>query len=360
MSAKPTGAIAAMLMARSPHAAVKATIMRSARILPGSEVLMSNPDQILLGDIGGTNARFAFLVDGRIGSIEALAVKDYPHFAAALSEFLVRHRRHGAIAHAVLAAAGPIEDARCRLTNSSWVIDAAELRKTFNCAKVRIVNDFEAIAWSLPHLVSSDLFAIGNGKATPNAPAVVLGPGTGLGLACHAPGPDGAIVIGAEGGHATLPGICRRDDAIIGRLRERFGHVSAERVLSGEGLINLYQAIASIDHLPVIERSAAEITTAALDGGCPICHEALDLFCGMLGTVAGNAALTFSARGGVFIAGGVAPRILEYLRDSQFRNRFENKGRFQPYLANIPTWVIVHREPAFVGLQRLARQGFDR
>jgi glucokinase len=312
--------------------------------------------QILLGDIGGSNARFALLSGARVSPVEALAVKDHPLFADALKAFLLRHSATGAISRALLAVAGPVENSRCELTNSTWVIDAQELQRTFDCAKVRVINDFEAVAWSLPLFASSDLSAIGQGEASPDAPRVALGPGTGLGLACHLSRPDGPIVIGTEGGHATLPGTSRREDAVIEYLRHKFGHVSLERVLSGEGLCNLYRAIRSIDNLPAQESRAADITAAALDGSCPVCREALDLFCGMLGTVAGNAALTFAARGGVYIAGGIAPRIVEFLQRSQFRNRFESKGRFQSYLAKIPTWVIVHREPAFLGLQWLAAQ----
>ena len=188
----------------------------------------------------------------------------------------------------------------------------------------------------------------------------VLGPGTGLGVACHVLNPAGEIVIASEGGHATLPATCRREDAIIEHLRNRFGHVSVERVLSGDELVNVYEAIAAIDHLSAAQRSAASITAGAVEGGCPICREALDLFCATLGSVAGDVALTFAAKGGVFIAGGIAPRIVEYLRDSQFRTRFESKGRYKSYLANIATSVIVCREPAFLGLQRLARMTLDR
>ena len=318
-----------------------------------------DPDQVLLGDIGGTNARFAILADDRIGSIETLAVRDYPHFADSVLAFLSRHSEARAFARMFLACAGPIENERCELTNSSWIIDAAELRASFNWA-VRIINDFEALAWSLPILESSDLFTIGNGGADPTASMAVLGPGTGLGVACHALNPAGEIVIASEGGHATLPATCRREDAIIEHLRNRFGHVSVERVLSGDGLVNLYEAIAAIDHLSAVRRSAASITTGAIEGGCPICREALELFCAMLGSVAGDVALTFAAKGGVFIAGGIAPRIVEYLRDSQFRARFESKGRYKSYLANIATSVIVCSEPAFLGLQRLARMTLDR
>jgi glucokinase len=318
-----------------------------------------DPDQVLLGDIGGTNARFAILADDRIGSIETLAVRDYPHFADSVLAFLSRHPETRAFARMFLACAGPIENGRCELTNSSWIVDAADLRASFNCAAVRVINDFEALAWSLPILESSDLFTIGIGGADRTASMAVLGPGTGLGVACHALSSAGEIVIASEGGHATLPATCRREDAIIEHLRNRFGHVSVERVLSGDGLVNLYEAIAAIDHLSAARRNAASITAGAIEGGCPICREALDLFCATLGSVAGDVALTFAAKGGVFIAGGIAPRIIEYLRDSQFRARFESKGRSKSYLANIATSVIVRPDPAFLGLKRLARMTPD-
>ena len=319
-----------------------------------------DPDQVLLGDIGGTHARFAILADDRIGSSETLAVRDYPRFADSLAAFLSRHSEARAFARLFLACAGPIENERCELTNSSWIIDAAELRARFDRAAVRVINDFEALAWSLPVLETSDLFTIGNGGADRTGSMAVLGPGTGLGVACHALNPAGEIVIASEGGHATLPATCRREDAIIEHLRNRFGHVSVERVLSGDGLVNLYEAIAAIDHLSAVPRSAASITSGAIEGECPKCREALDLFCAMLGSVAGDIALTFAAKGGVFIAGGIAPRIIDYLRDSQFRARFESKGRYKSYLANIATSVIILPDPAFLGLRRLAMMTLDR
>jgi glucokinase len=318
---------------------------------------MANPASCaLLGDIGGTNARFALVTDERMGPIETLAVADYPDFDRALAAFLDRHRNEPPTSSAVLAVAGPIKANRSMLTNSGWVIDAGRLGKTFDLPSVRIVNDFKAVAWSLPHLIPRDLFAVGGGERAAAAPAVVLGPGTGLGLACLVPRPYDSFVVITEAGHATLPGANAREDAVIAHLRGRFGHVSVERALSGPGLVNLYQSLAAIDHLSAPPRKPSEITDAALRGTCPTSQEALDMFCAMLGTVAGNAALTFGARGGVYIGGGIVPRLNKYLARSQFRARFEAKGRFQSYAAAIPSWVIMHPDPAFIGLQRLARQ----
>jgi glucokinase len=314
----------------------------------------------LLGDIGGTNARFALVTDGRIGPIERSAVADYPDFDRALAVFLDRHRNEPPISSAVLAVAGPIKANRSALINSGWIIDAGRLGQTFNLQNVRVVNDFKAVAWSLPHLEPHDLFAVGGGERAVAAPAVVLGPGTGLGLACLVPRPYDSFVVITEAGHATLPGANAREDAVIAHLRNHFGHVSVERALSGPGLVNLYQSLAAIDHLSAPPRKPSEITDAALRGSCPTSREALDMFCAMLGTVAGNAALTFDARGGIYIGGGIVPRLSEYLARSQFRARFEAKGRFQSYVAAIPSWVIMHPDPAFLGLQRLARQKIDQ
>jgi glucokinase len=219
---------------------------------------------------------------------------------------------------------------------------------------------------SLPDLTAEDLYRLGGGASRPGAPMVVLGPGTGLGVAGLVPGSDEAIVVAGEGGHATMAADSHREDAIIEHLRRQFGHVSAERVISGSGLENLYRAVVALDGVAAPQREAAAITKAALDGDCPTSVAALELFCAMLGSFAGNVALTFGARGGVFIAGGIAPRITSFLARSQFRTRFEQKGRFREYLAAIPTSVVIHPAATFVGLKTIAARatdavaGFDR
>lgn len=313
---------------------------------------------ILLGDIGGTHARFAVLECGRLTPLKSLLVADYPDLRRALTEFLACHNDKRKIEGAILAVAGPVENGHCVLTNSSWVIDRAALVAAFGFADVHLVNDFEAIAWALPCLTENDVFALGEGKAVRGAPAAVLGPGTGLGLACLLPSSNGIAVVATEGGHATLAATSSREDTILQHLRNRFGHVSAERALSGSGLENLYDAIRTVDRIAAPDRSAAEITTAAVSGNCPASVAALDMFCAMLGTVAGNAALTFAARGGVYIGGGIVSRIAHYLARSEFRSRFEAKGRLRSYLNAIPSNIIIHPDPAFIGLQMLAERHF--
>ena len=308
---------------------------------------------ILLGDIGATNARFALLANGVLGAVRSFEVAEFARFTDVVAIFLKDRCRGLRVKQALLAIAGPVKSERSVLTNCSWVIDTIELRATFGL-EARIVNDFEAVAFSLPWLTSADLVEIGSGKSEAGAPKAVLGPGTGLGVACLMSRSDKAMVIASEGGHATLAATCEREERIIGQLRQRFGHVSAERVVSGMGLENIYQAIAALDGIDIASRSAGEITKRALGSECQMAREALHVFCAFLGSFAGNVALTFGARGGVYIAGGISPRILDFLVRSQFRNRFEAKGRFLPYLEAVPSYVITHPAVAFVGLKSLA------
>ena len=315
----------------------------------------------VLGDVGGTNVRFAVLSGDVLGPIEHMAVRDHAQFAEALAAFLARQADRATIHRAIFGVAGVVEGDRCALTNNPWVVDAAELCARFRLTRVHIINDFEALAWSLPHLARDDIAKIGGGAPAKKAPMVVLGPGTGLGVAAYVPSQyvpsqNEAFVLRSEGGHATMPSGSLQEDAIIEKLRRAFGHVSAERVLSGHGLENLYQAIASIDMLTVPERSASEITRAALEGNCATSRAALDVFCAMLGEVAGNFALNFGAQGGVFMAGGIVSHIAEYLPRSQFRARFDAKGRMQRYVEVIPVYLILRDDPAFVGLSSQALQ----
>jgi len=317
-----------------------------------------NPDfpkrKVLLADIGGTNARFALLADGTVGNIAHLAVSDFGSFGEALDRYLGGLPQAGVIGAAILAVSGAVEDGRCALTNNPWVIDAAELCAAHGFSMVRLINDFEAVAWALPRLSPGQLLRVGGRQPVEGAPLVALGPGTGLGVAASVPHADGHLVLPSEGGHSTMAGSSPREDAVIAHLRRRLGHVSAERVLSGTGLENLHDALAALDDITLPRRSAAEITRAGIEGSCPTSRAAIDMFCAMLGTVAGNLALTFGAKGGIFIAGGVLRHMPEYFAGSQFRARFEEKGRFRSYLEPIPAYLILDDDAAFDGLRHLA------
>jgi glucokinase len=306
-------------------------------------------ERVLLGDIGGTNARFALFAGGALGPVEHYPVAAYPNIAAAIAAFLARQEQADTITSAVLGVAGPVEGGRTELVNSGWVIDAAALRTGMGFSRVALINDFEAIAWALLKFTPDHLKPIGGGRAEPGRVMVALGPGTGLGLAAMIPGKPHRV-IATEGGHANLAASSEREDAVIAQMRGKIGRVSVERALSGPGLQNLYGAIAELDHVDVPARSAAEISQSAMDGTCAVSKAALDMFCAMLGTVAGDAALLFRARGGVYLAGGILPRIIDYVAQSEFRTRFEAKGRMRGYLETIPTSIIMHTDPAFLGL----------
>jgi glucokinase len=314
--------------------------------------MRNSVEHILLGDIGATNARFALLSNGRLNAINSFEVAKFGQFTDVIANFVEKYCRQTKIHRALFAVAGPVTGERVLLTNSSWVIDPGELQKGF-AWPVRIINDFEAAALSLPSLTSTDLAEIGGGKAETGAPMAVLGPGSGLGVACLVDRSERRVVIASEGGHASLAPNCEEEDQIVAHLRERFGHVSAERAISGSGLENIYQAIAALEGSNVPPQGATEITKKALNGECQLATRSLNTFCAFLGSFAGNVALTFGARGGVYIAGGISPRILDFLSRSDFRKRFEAKGRFRSYLAAIPSYVITHPAAALIGLKSL-------
>jgi len=315
-----------------------------------------SPEQarVLLADIGGTNARFAILADGMVCAIARMAVGDYHSFAAALSAYLGNMRGAGLIRSAILGVPGAIQNGRCQSTNNPWVIDAAELRAAYGFSVVRLLNDFEAVAWSLPHLSGDKLLRIGGRQAVEGAPIAALGPGTGLGMAANIPHGQNHIVLSSEGGHSTMAAATEREDAVIAHLRQRFGHVSAERVLSGAGLENLHEALAVLEGIVLPKRRAAEITRDGIQGTCSTSRAAIDMFCAMLGTAAGNLALTLGATGGMYIAGGILRHMPDYLASSQFYERFKDKGRFREYLEPIPVHLVLDENVAFAGLRKLA------
>lgn len=304
----------------------------------------------LVADIGGTNARFALVDGGVLGTINSYLVEDFAGPAQAVRRFLADCGREVKIDAAVLAVAGPVEGGRASLTNGVWEFGTGEVAHELGIDAVRLVNDFAAVARGLPLFRGDELFKIGRGEAAEDAPKAVLGPGTGLGVALYAPF-DGGIVIPTEGGHVTLFAEDEREWEIIGFFRERFGHVSAERVLSGRGLEVLYEALRTLGgHDVEPGLSADRISARATAGDCPVSIDALGTFCAMLGGFAGNLALTTGARGGVFIAGGILPKFPDFIDGSAFRARFEGKGRFRDWLAEVPTELVMHPDPAFPGL----------
>ena len=298
----------------------------------------------LLADVGGTNARFALQTPGGAPSdARRVRTDEFRTLEDAIDDYVSRAGVRPQ--SAAIAVASPVVDDRIEMTNHPWSFSVAALRKALGVDEMRVINDFEAVALSLPRLQKAECHQVGGTTPAPGAPLAVIGPGTGLGVAALVNG----WAVPTEGGHVTMPACDEREAEIIARIRARLGHVSAERVLSGMGLQNLYRALGPDGEPPEPD----EISARALAATDPRAVEALETFCAMLGTVAGNLALTFGARGGVYIAGGIVRRFVAYFARSAFRERFEDKGRFREYLAPIPVWIIGTENPALIGLAAL-------
>jgi glucokinase len=308
----------------------------------------------LIADIGATNTRCA-LVDDK-GEELAAEIFHNAHFASLtrlLRSYLEHRRATDRPTRAALAVAGPIVGDEVRMVNVDWRFSQAELKAELALSELIVCNDFAAIAWGLPYFVAADLHTIGRGQKVAGAALATLGPGSGLGVGALVPTTDGWAVMTGEGGHSTLPATTREEADVIVRIRERYdGHCSAERVLSGPGLVNLYVALAELGGGPPAELSPADVTMRAKQGE-PLARKAQLMFFAFLGMVAGDLALITGARGGVFIAGGIVPQLLDELAKSEFRARFEAKGRYASYLGAIPTHVITAPLPAFRGLRHL-------
>lgn len=309
----------------------------------------------LLADIGGTHARFSVLgPEGPPSTPVVLRASRFADFRSALDAFLDGEGAGRDFSAAAVCVAGPVTEKGVTLTNSGWRLSRETLREATGAEDARIVNDFTAVALALTELGEADLRKLGGDAAERGAAKAVLGPGTGLGVSGLVPdGCGGYAPLAGEGGHVDLAPAGAREMAVLERLAERFGHVSAERVLSGPGLQNLFTAVS--DDGRGEAPAPKDIAAMAKAGSSAAAAEAVALFTGWLGAVAGNLALTLGARGGVYIGGGVVPAWGEDFDAASFRARFEAKGRFRDYMRGIPTWVITHPHPAFVGLAALAR-----
>jgi glucokinase len=316
----------------------------------------------LLADIGATNARFAACPGGERGDDSewmpfTSAVADHAEFAGALDAFLdrlaARGGWHARPQAACIALAAPISGDRARMINAPWELDRRAIAGHLGLEEVFLINDFEAIGHAVPALSPSDSEALDEASPDERAPCIVLGAGSGLGLCLVVPTRSGQKVVAAEGGHVDLPARTADERSLYAALEQRFGHVSAERVLSGPGLVYSYAHLAALDLTQA--PSAAAITTAALTGTDETARRCVEMFCAFLGNVAANAALTTGARGGVYIAGGIAPRLLPVLREGHYRRRFLDKGRYRNYLVGIPTRVITHPAPGLLGADAFLR-----
>lgn len=307
----------------------------------------------LVADLGGTHARFGWIAApaAPISAVRTLRVADHPSPADALRRWLADCALP-APRRAAFAVASTLVGDEVVFTNSAWRFSRRALQTAFALDALLVLNDFEALALSLPALDATQLACDRALALPPTAMLAVVGPGTGLGVAGACPTPQGWIALPSEGGHVTLAAGDDAESALLARLRERCAHVSAERVLCGSGLELLHGAVCEVNGWRGEAASAAAIIARALAGSDAACVRTIDVFCALLGGFAGNVALTLGARGGVYLGGGIVPRLGETFRRSRFRVRFEAKGRYRDWLAAIPTPVITDTQAALAGAAR--------
>jgi glucokinase len=308
----------------------------------------------LIADIGATNTRCALLNDkGQELASEVFENADFTGVAGLLNVYLDHRRASDRPKRAALAVAAPILGDEVQMINIDWRFSQTALKEELGLSRLLVVNDFAAIAWGLPHLGPPDLFTVGGGKAAARAALAAIGPGSGLGVAALTPSTDGWAVVSGEGGHSTMAAFTDEETRVVALIRDRYdGHCSAEHVLSGPGLVNLYVALGELAGRGRPTVTPEDVSSLAKQGE-PLARKTQAMFFAMLGTVAGNLALTAGARGGVFIAGGIVPQMVDAFARSEFRKRFEAKGSYRDYMAGIPTHVITAPLPAFRGLRML-------
>ncbi|WP_286267289.1 glucokinase [Thalassotalea atypica] len=304
----------------------------------------------LVADIGGTNIRIG--LSDSSGNIDALSVyqcNQYPSLSAVISQYLSEQQLEHHDIHACLAIACPVENDLITMTNLPWEFSRSQLKQELQLKTLLLINDYTAIAHAIPLLSDNQKVKIGQGEKVAGKPISICGPGTGLGVANLISDNGKWISLSGEGGHVDFAPIDRLELDILRYLHTKYSHVSYEQLLSGLGIEQIYQAIAWSKQLDVPVVSAEEISKKALTNDCELCSETLAQFCRILGSFAGNLALTLGSFGGVYIAGGIVPRFIDYFNNSEFRKRFEEKGRLSGFNQNIPTYVITESQPGILG-----------
>lgn len=309
---------------------------------------------LLIGDIGGTNARFAIAdgSDSRFSQQKTLRCADFANAALALRTYLdgIGIAQPTAIC---LAVAGPIESGSVRVTNNHWHVNVEELRESFAGASVKLINDFEAIAYAVPLLGESDMVSIGSSARSdldkPDFTIAVVGPGTGFGAAGLCKRDHMLFPIVGEEGHVGFAPETQAQLQIYGELANDFGRVSTERLLSGPGVENIYRALSTAHGDDRVALSTADVFARAADDSDSCAVDTVQIFFEALGQVAGDLALAFGAADGIYIAGGIVQRYPEMLAASDFRRGFESKGRQRALMEKIPTQLVIHPQPGLLG-----------
>ncbi|MBW5893150.1 glucokinase [Pectobacterium polaris] len=311
---------------------------------------------VLVGDVGGTNTRLALCdaTTGELSQIETYSGLDFPSLEAAIRDYL--DSRQVTVQDACIAIACPITGDWVAMTNHTWAFSIAEMKASLGLRHFEVINDFTAVSMAVPVMTNTDLFQFGGGEPVPGKPIAVYGAGTGLGVAHLVHAANQWISLPGEGGHVDFAPNSDEEDKILSVLRQSLGHVSAERILSGQGLVNIYRAVVLSDDRTPEALEPKDITERAVNNTDVDCRRALSLFCVIMGRFGGNLALNLGTFGGVYIAGGIVPRFLEFFKASGFRAAFEDKGRFKGYMQDIPVYLITHEQPGLMGAGAYLRQ----
>lgn len=310
----------------------------------------------VVADVGGTNIRLAVCCNktGQTSQIRTFACAEFLTLDAALFQYFSTLSEPVNVL--CIGIACPVEDDIVAMTNLSWQFSQQALKEKLNLKTLYVINDYTAISLAVPFLSDNEKVKIGQGEEQKYAPMAVFGPGTGLGVSHIVHIGQKWISLDGEGGHVSFaPNSSEQADVLL-LLQEQFGHVSGERLLSGQGLVNIYHALCRLEGKQVEFHEPKQVTKAALGVECELAKRALGLFCQIMGGFAGNLALNLACTGGIYIAGGIVPRFVEFFQNSEFRTFFEQKGRFGEYLTTIPTYLITHDNPGLVGATVHLRQ----
>lgn len=312
---------------------------------------------LFVADVGGTNIRLAITKDGQLTDIKKYLCKDFVTIGDAIKHYF---SQCGDVEFSAgcIAIACPVSNDLVKMTNHSWQFSKVELTKELGLQWLGVINDYTSIAHSLPVLNDDQKVQIGGGETKPHANIAVFGPGTGLGVDHLTYTESGWKALDGEGGHVDFAPQDENDFAIWQFLSHLKGHVSVEEVLSGRGIVHIYQALAAKQETLAEFTDPADITNRAIANQCDLCVATLHQFCKVMGSFAGNLALNLGTAGGVYIAGGIAPRFVEFIQESEFRDRFESKGRFREYVTAIPTYIITEPEHGLIGAAAYLEQNF--
>lgn len=321
-----------------------------------------NAANVLAGDIGGTNARFVLFIDGQFepDTFRAIPVADYKDLSDVVAVYWQGLGSHS-IDQASFSVATTAEYGdEINLTNANLRFSISELRRRFSLQRVKVVNDFTAAALGVVCLSADSLTQLHQGMPNSDGPCAVIGPGTGLGVSGLVHTGEYWLPLQGQGGHVSMGAQNDRELAILSQLANEYGHVSAERYLSGTGIVNLYQSICALDNSPLNDKKAEEISAAAIDGSCSVCAEVMQLFCKYLGVISGDLALTLGSTGGIYVAGGIVPKLGAFFVHSEFLANLHSKGRFSKFVSDMPVHLVTGGEPALYGAYNSLAACYDQ